>query len=154
MNLTSIEKDYSTGCGNFHSTVVELSVLQLHLEATSTCNSTGCETVHSLVVELSGFILVKMKTLNPSSLHETLARKLGFCINLGQETVGGVLSSDLCDDVVGGSIRVESWWDEGLVVGGGFVVRRCWREEATVLRKGSLARSARWRFGVGLDLDE
>ncbi|KOM40629.1 hypothetical protein LR48_Vigan04g082700 [Vigna angularis] len=54
----------------------------------------------------------------------------------------------------GSSIRVESWWDEGLVVGGAFVVRRRWREEATMLRKGSLVRSARWRFGEALGLDE
>ncbi|KOM54972.1 hypothetical protein LR48_Vigan10g086400 [Vigna angularis] len=64
--------DYSTGCGNFHSTVVELSVLQLHLEATSTCNSTGCETVHSLVVELSSFILELSTTVQ--QLKETRAR--------------------------------------------------------------------------------
>ncbi|KOM49667.1 hypothetical protein LR48_Vigan08g049400 [Vigna angularis] len=55
---------------------------------------------------------------------------------------------------VGSSIRVELWWDEGLVVGGGFVVRRRWREEATMLRKGSLVRSVRWRFGTALGLDE
>lgn len=55
---------------------------------------------------------------------------------------------------VGGFIRVESWWDVGLVVGGGFVVRRRWCEEVTVLRKDSLLRLARWRFGVALGLDE
>lgn len=40
------------------------------------------------------------------------------------------------------------------MVGGGFVVRRRWHEEVTVLRKDFLVRLTRWRFGTALGLDE